>query len=149
MKIRPAMPDDVSAVLACAEKAYAPYIAAIGRKPAPMVADFETQIGAGQVHVAEDETGSFLAFIVYSPRADHMFLENVAVVSAAAGRGIGRALISHCEAEARSLGLSAIRLYTNEKMTANLSIYPKLGYTEIGRQTEDGFDRVYFEKSLL
>ncbi|OJJ12559.1 GNAT family N-acetyltransferase [Alphaproteobacteria bacterium AO1-B] len=149
MKIRPAMPDDVSAVRACAEKAYAPYIAAIGRKPAPMVADFERQIGAGQVHVAEDETGSFLGFIVYSPRADHMFLENVAVVSAAAGRGIGRALISHCEAEARSLGLSDIRLYTNEKMTANLSIYPKLGYKEAGRRTEDGFNRVYFEKTII
>ncbi|WP_422019901.1 GNAT family N-acetyltransferase [Roseibium sp.] len=149
MKIRPAVPNDVSAVRACAEEAYAPYIAAIGRKPAPMVADFETQIGAGQVHVAEDESGSFLGFIVYFPRADHMFLENVAVVSAAAGRGIGRALISHCEAEACSLGLPAIRLYTNEKMTANLSIYPRLGYTETGRRTEDGFNRVYFEKSLF
>ncbi|EEE43256.2 Sortase [Roseibium alexandrii DFL-11] len=149
MKIRPAVPDDVSAVRACADEAYAPYIAAIGRKPAPMIADFEAQIGAGQVYVAEDETGSFLGFVVYFPRADHMFLENVAVVSAAAGRGIGKALVSHCEAEARSLGLSAIRLYTNEKMTANLRIYPKLGYTETGRRTEDGFNRVYFEKSLF
>ena len=149
MKIRSAAPDDVSAVRACAEEAYAPYIAAIGRKPAPMVADFVAQIGAGQVHVAEDETSSFLGFIVYFPNADHMFLENVAVVSAAAGRGIGKALISHCEAEARSLGLSAIRLYTNEKMTANLSIYPRLGYTETGRRTEDGFNRVYFVKTII
>ncbi|MGV2973828.1 GNAT family N-acetyltransferase [Roseibium alexandrii] len=149
MKIRPAVPEDVSAVRACAEEAYAPYIVAIGRKPAPMIADFETQIGAGQVHVAEDETGSLLGFIVFFPKADHMFLENVAVVLAAAGRGIGKALISHCEAKAHSLGLSAICLYTNEKMTANLRIYPRLGYKETGRRTEDGFNRVYFKKTII
>jgi hypothetical protein len=34
-------------------------------------------------------------------------------------------------------------------MTANLSIYPRLGYTETGRRTEDGFNRVYFEKTII
>lgn len=35
-----------------------------------------------------------------------------------------------------------LHLYTNEKMTENLSIYPKLGYVEVGRRTENGFNRV-------
>jgi hypothetical protein len=38
-------------------------------------------------------------------------------------------------------------LYTNEKMTDNLSIYRKLGYVEVARRTENGFNRVYFEKN--
>ena len=42
-----------------------------------------------------------------------------------------------------------MRLYTNEKMTANLSIYLRLGYTETGRRIEDGFKRVFFEKLLV
>jgi hypothetical protein len=46
------------------------------------------------------------------------------------------------------LGLRRVHLYTNAKMTANLSIYPRLGYVEIDRRSEDGFDRVYFEKRL-
>jgi hypothetical protein len=34
-------------------------------------------------------------------------------------------------------------------MTENLKIYPKLGYTVVGRRTEAGFNRVYFEKTLV
>jgi len=148
MHIRLANPADLPAIRACAVEAYTPFITAIGRKPAPMIADFEAQIGARQVHVAEDQTGRLLGFIVFFPQAGHMFLENVAVVPAATGQGIGKALISHCEMEALALGLPCVRLYTNEKMTTNLRIYPKLGYSETGRRREDGFDRVYFEKSL-
>jgi hypothetical protein len=33
-------------------------------------------------------------------------------------------------------------------MTDNLSLYPHLGYAEVDRRTEDGFNRVYFEKDL-
>jgi GNAT superfamily N-acetyltransferase len=65
----------------------------------------------------------------------------------AAGRGVGKALIGFCENAARRL-ISTVHLYTNEMMTENLSIYPKLGYVEVGKRTEDGFNRVYFEKTL-
>ena len=89
-----------------------------------------------------------LGFIVFFPRGDHIFLENVAVAETAAGHGVGRALIGFCEAEARRLGLASVQLYTNEKMAANLSIHPHLGYAETERRTEDGFHRVYFEKRV-
>ncbi|MDK3018464.1 GNAT family N-acetyltransferase [Pseudodonghicola flavimaris] len=145
--IRPARPEDEAAIRLCARAAYRHYVAAIGREPAPMVADFATQIAAGQVHVAE--TGDALTgFIVFFPRAGQMFLENVAVDPSAAGQGIGKALIGFCEAEARRLKLPAVALYTNEKMVANLTIYPKMGYRETGRRQEDGFHRVFFEKPL-
>lgn len=77
-----------------------------------------------------------------------MFLENVAVTPAAAGHGIGKPLIRFCEDTARGQGLGRVRLYTNEKMAETLMIYPRLGYAEVGRRTEDGFNRVYFEKAL-
>jgi GNAT superfamily N-acetyltransferase len=66
----------------------------------------------------------------------------------AAGCGVGKTLIGFCENAARQRGMNAVHLYTNEKMTDNLSIYPKLGYVEVARRTESGFNRVYFEKSL-
>jgi ribosomal protein S18 acetylase RimI-like enzyme len=146
--IRKAVEADEARVRDCAEDAYQRYVAAIGRRPAPMVADFRSQIAAGQVYVATDTNGTLQGFIVFFQKDDYMFLENVAVLRAALGRGIGKSLIDFCEAEARRLGLKSVELYTNEKMTANLSMYPHLGYVEVGRHSEDGFDRVYFEKRL-
>ncbi|MEC9102228.1 MAG: GNAT family N-acetyltransferase, partial [Pseudomonadota bacterium] len=49
---------------------------------------------------------------------------------------------------ARAEGLETVKLYTNVKMQANLTLYPRLGYVETARKSEDGFDRVYFEKRL-
>ncbi|SFB03058.1 Acetyltransferase (GNAT) family protein [Rhizobium sp. NFR07] len=146
--IRQAATADEAAIRSCAERAYTRYVAAIGRKPAPMVADFAAQIAEGQVHVAAGKAGELQGFIVFFPKGEVMFLENVAVEPTAAGRGIGKSLIAFCEAEARRLGLAAVTLYTNEKMVENLSIYPKLGYVETDRRSEDGFNRVFFEKRL-
>lgn len=148
MTVRLAVPDDLPAIRHCAEQAYAMYVARIGREPAPMVADFASQIGDGLVHVAVTETDAVQGFAVFYPRDDHMHLENVAVSPEHQGQGVGRVLMTHCEQTARNQGLGAIELYTNLKMTENLALYPALGYREIGRRQEDGFDRVYFRKEL-
>ncbi|MEM1236667.1 MAG: GNAT family N-acetyltransferase [Pseudomonadota bacterium] len=148
LTIRLAEAADVPRVEACARAAYAPYVSRIGREPAPMVADFDTAVGARQVHVAGVGTEPFLGYIVFFPSGSHMALGNVAVFPEATGRGIGKALISHCEHCARQAGLRAVQLYTNAKMTENLGLYPALGYREIDRRVEDGFDRVFFEKTL-
>jgi GNAT superfamily N-acetyltransferase len=144
--IRKAVHADEASVRACAEDAYARYVGAIGRKPAPMIADFAAQISRGWVFVEDDETVGVAGYVVFFPRGDAMFLENVAVRPARQGCGLGRRLIAFCEAEAARLNLAAVELYTNEKMTGNLSLYPRLGYVETGRRTENGFNRVYFRK---
>ena len=146
--IRLAEANDEPEIRDCAEQAYARYVPMIGRKPAPMVADFVAQIAAGMVYVATDDQALFQGFIVFYAEEEHILLENVAVLPSAAGRGVGRALISFCEDAARQRGMNGVHLYTNEKMTDNLSIYPKLGYVKVAQRTKDGFKRVYFEKSL-
>jgi len=145
--IRKAEASDEPAVRSCAEQAYARYVPLIGRKPAPMLADFAAQIAAGEVYIATDDKDTFQGFIVFYAEDGHILLENVAVLPSAAGRGVGKTLIGFCEDTARQRGMN-VHLYTNEKMTDNLSIYPKLGYVEVARRTEDGFNRVYFEKAL-
>lgn len=147
--IRQASSKDEPEIRDCVERAYARYVPLIGRKPAPMVADFKAQIAAGDVYVATDDDGVFQGLIVFYPEGQHIFLENVAVLPSAAGRGIGKSLIGFCEDAARRRGFSAVHLYTNEKMTENLAIYPRLGYAEVARRTEDGFNRVFFEKPLV
>ncbi|MCU1759821.1 GNAT family N-acetyltransferase [Pseudomonas sp. 14P_8.1_Bac3] len=146
--IRQAVAADEGVVRACAEQAYTQYVEVIGRKPAPMLADFGAQIAAGQVYVATGEQDEVRGFVVFFAVGQHMLLENVAVSEAGRGKGIGKALIQFCEAEALRLGLGSVQLYTNVKMVDNLSIYPRLGYVETERRSEDGFDRVYFEKRL-
>jgi ribosomal protein S18 acetylase RimI-like enzyme len=147
--IRQATAKDEPAIRDCAQQAYARYVPLIGKKPAPLVADFRAQIAAGHVYVAADEGGELQGFIVFYPEGKGILLENVAVLPGAAGRGIGKSLIRFCEDEARRRDFDAVHLYTNEKMTENLSFYPHLGYIEVARRTEEGFNRVFFEKSFL
>lgn len=140
--------DDLSTIKHCAELAYTPYIEAIGQKPAPMIANFAKLISEKKVYINKDGEQNLNGFIVFYTSNGVMHLENIAVMPSAHGKGIGRKLMEFCEIKARTLGHHEIELYTNEKMSANLAIYPKLGYVEIGRRFEDGFHRVYFRKVL-
>jgi hypothetical protein len=42
-----------------------------------------------------------------------------------------------------------VRLVTNELMTENLEYYPRRGYAETGRGTQDGYRRVFFSKAVV
>ncbi len=149
IKIRPATLADLDSIRDCAAQAYAPYVARIGKKPAPMVADFQTSIEHGQLDVLETE-GSVAGFIVHYPQpaAGHLHIENVAVLPRYHGKGFGSRLLAHGENAAKTLGFSTVELYTNEKMTENLTYYPAKGYREIDRRSEAGFNRVFFRKEL-
>ena len=147
MTVRKATTKDLAAVRKIDQAAYEIYVARIGKKPAPMIADFESQIAAGQMDLWQEE-GKVTGFIVHYPRENHVHIENVAVDPARAGRGIGGKLIAMAEETARANGFSAVELYTNEKMNENLTLYPHLGYRETGRRREAGFARVYFRKEL-
>ena len=127
--------------------AYAVYVPRIGREPAPMGADYEALIGKGAVTVAVEED-SIVGVLVLRPQQDSLLLENVAVAPAKQGQGVGRALLAFAEEHARRLNLSKISLYTHALMTENLALYPRLGYVEVARNQEHGFDRVFFEKTL-
>ena len=148
MRIRLAEAADLASIRRVARAAYQRYIPRIGKEPAPMVADFARQIAEGSLRVAVDAEERVCGFVVFYPRGDHLHLENVAVVPELQGEGHGRRLIDFVEAEARATGRSAVELYTNEKMSENIRLYPRLGYQETDRKKEAGFDRVYYRKKL-
>ncbi len=77
-----------------------------------------------------------------------MLLDNIAVVPAAQGKGLGRRLLAFAETAARNENLPAIRLYTNQAMTENVALYTRIGYVETHRGEENGFHRVYMTKRL-
>jgi N-acetylglutamate synthase-like GNAT family acetyltransferase len=145
--IRPAASGDREAVERLVEAAYGGYVERIGKRPAPMDADYAALIDARRVTVAEWE-GRVVGILVLVPMGDHLLVENVAVAPAAQRTGLGGRLMAHAEQQARILGLAELRLYTNEKMVENLAWYPRLGYRETERRAESGFARVFFEKRL-
>jgi len=147
MHIRRAVADDVTAVRAVVEAAYAPYVPRIGREPVPMTADYESLVAADEVWIGETD-GRVVGVLVIRASEDVLELENVAVDPAEQGRGHGGALVSFAESHARESRLTAVELYTNEAMVENLALYPKLGFVETERRVEDGFRRVYFRKTL-
>lgn len=147
VKIRPATGTDLAAIQGIVEAAYAHYVPRIGKRPAPMLADYGAHIRAGEVDVAEvDER--VLGAVSYWQKADHMYLDMVAVDPSARGLGLGRRLVGHVECAAREAGLPEVRLYTNARMTENLALYPHLGYTETHRAHHEGYDRVFFVKTV-
>jgi GNAT superfamily N-acetyltransferase len=127
--------------------AYEPYVDRIGRPPAPMTADYGRIAASGQAWVAE-QGGCVVGVLVLEPFDTHLLLDNVAVAPSAQGLGVGGRLLRLAEEQAREHGLHELRLYTNEAMTENLAYYPRRGYRETHRATQDGFRRVFFTKVL-
>ena len=147
MEIHRARPEDAPFVSKIATDAYRPYVRRIGRRPAPMVADFAALIDVAEVWVAVD-FAEILGYIVMRPLQDEIHIENVAVSPPRHGGGVGKALLNFAEAEAQRIGVARLTLYTNALMRENLALYPRLGWAEVACRTELGFDRVYFEKPV-
>jgi ribosomal protein S18 acetylase RimI-like enzyme len=145
--IRKASHTDLDQVEACAVAAYTRYIERIGKAPAPMVADFAASIENEALYVIEDSK-KICGFVVFYARDNYIHLENVALDPRFQGRGLGMRLIEFVEQRARADGYARVELYTNAKMTENLGLYPRHGYQQFDRRIENGFDRIYFEKTL-
>lgn len=127
--------------------AYVRYIPRIGREPGPMLDDYAALIDAKRVHVLERQE-RIQGILVLIPESDAMLLDNVAVAPRAQGSGVGRQLLTFAESAAAQAGYRSIRLYTNEAMTENITLYAKIGYVETHRTTEKGLRRVYMIKPL-
>jgi ribosomal protein S18 acetylase RimI-like enzyme len=144
-EIRPAVAADVAAVRAVTDAAYRPYLARIGVVPQPMEADHAADVAAGRVFVTGEPV---IGLVVLEERADHLFLDSIAVHPDAHGRGVGRRLLEFVEARARALRLPEIRLYTNAMMWENQKIYPRFGYEAVERRVDGPYDRIHYRKRL-
>ncbi|KAL5340499.1 acyl-CoA N-acyltransferase [Aspergillus crustosus] len=144
-------------------EAYTKYIPRIGKLPAPMLADYNALL-ANPIHeifvllsphssaspdsdTATESTvvGSILLNISDSAA---LRINNLVVDPSAQGKGYGRLLMRFAEERARDTGRGALELYTNVKMVENLEFYAKLGFLEVGRREEDGYERVFFKKDI-
>ena len=145
--IRQASSSDALSVERIVRAAYAKYVARIGKPPGPMNDDYAARIAQQAVWLLI-ASGEIAGILVLLEEDDHLLLDNVAVDPRHQGKGIGRALIGFAEQEARRRAHTEIRLYTHQAMHENIAMYPQLGYEEIGRGEQAGFQRVFFRKIL-
>ena len=150
--LRRAAPADADAIRALVTSAYAKWIPLIGRKPKPMLADYDAAVRDHVVWLLESwlpkETGDLIALLELVPQGDHLLIENIAVSPDYQRRKLGSELMAFAETQARELGLPEMRLYTNERFTGNIALYTRLGYTETHRQPLEGSDVVFMTKHL-
>jgi len=71
LTIRLAGSSDVANIQLCAELAYEPYISRMQQKPAPMLADFKTQVAQGIVSVAMLKN-DLAGYVVCYPQQHHL-----------------------------------------------------------------------------
>jgi len=64
----------------------------------------------------------------YGRQPDHLYIGRIPVLPAYRGRGIGGALVTFLEGQARILGFSEVRLETRTILRRNLALYERLGY---------------------
>ncbi|WP_181166273.1 GNAT family N-acetyltransferase [Mesorhizobium sp. B2-4-18] len=131
--VRLAGPENLAAIIALTQAAYAPYNAILDAPPIPVTEDYAPRIAQGQVWLLE--SGDELAGVITLERhEDHAMIFSVAVSPAFQGKGFGIALLKHADEQARQWGLPEIRLYTNAKMERNIALYLAYGYRETGRR---------------
>ena len=135
-ELRQAVPADAAAIRDLTRAAYAKWVPLIGREPKPMTADYDAAVARHRIDLLHID-GILAALIETIPEAGHLLVENVAVLPAFQGRGLGRRLMAHAETLARSQGLSEIRLYTNQRFAENIALYRRLGYA-VDREEDVG-----------
>jgi ribosomal protein S18 acetylase RimI-like enzyme len=146
--IRPATPADASAIAALVDRAYERYIPRMGRKPRPMLADYDSLVADGVVTVFE-AGGRVCGALVAWVDGDSFYVDTLAVDPELHRTGIGRALLDAADELGRLAGCRRLALYTNAAMTENLEYYPRRGFTELDRHVDEGYTRVFFERALL
>ncbi|KAF5003321.1 hypothetical protein FDECE_10120 [Fusarium decemcellulare] len=141
--------EDVPAIKSIVNSAYTKYIERIGKPPAPMLADYDELLQSHDVFVLRElDSDVVVGSIMLSQAPDSIKINNLVVDVTAQGRGYGGVLMRYAEDFAKAKGRPALTLFTNVKMYENLSLYPKMGFDETERRTEDGYERVYFRKDL-
>ncbi|MGR3375596.1 GNAT family N-acetyltransferase [Salipiger abyssi] len=145
--IAPAAPEELEAIRALVDAAYRPYVPRMGLLPGPMRDDYAAHLAAERLLVLR-AAGQVAGLLVLIDAPGHLLLDNVAVAGEAQGRGYGRLLMDHAEAEALRRGYDRICLYTHVTMVENIAIYARRGYEETHRAEVNGLHRVYMEKRL-
>ena len=127
--------------------AYLKWVTVIGREPTPMTVDHAKRVREHLVELLHVD-GRLAALAELVPEPEHLLVDNLAVLPADQGRGYGSLLLARTEAVAISMGLPALRLYTNPLFAGNVRFYQGHGYQVDREEPFKGGTTVYMSKRL-
>lgn len=133
--VRPARRDELPALPAIERAAGTRFDAVPELAGIPELASSPEELqeahAAGLVWVAEAGDGVLIGFAHAYEVDGALHLEEIDVLPAWGGRGVGRALIAAVTAEARRRGLAAVTLTTFRDVAWNAPFYARLGFTVV------------------
>ncbi|MFP2911880.1 GNAT family N-acetyltransferase [Pyxidicoccus sp. 3LFB2] len=153
MMIREAVPEDAPLLALLLREAFEEYR---GRLDPPSSAHGKTaevvlrELRDGGAFLAESSSGPE-GCVFFHPKADHLYLDRLAVLPPYRGRGVARALVEAVEARARALGPLPVRLNVRLALQDHQAWYARLGYAFFAHGTHAGYASPTFavlQKSL-
>ena len=76
-------------------------------------------------------------------------LKRMWVADTVRGLGIGRRVLEALETQARELGMTTVRLETNQTLQEAIGLYRSAGFREVARFSADPYAHHWFEKRLI
>jgi ribosomal protein S18 acetylase RimI-like enzyme len=135
--LRPARPDEIETVRALERASAQRFVglmdalAADEPSPAPVLA--ARIAGGGLVVAVEDQ--AIAGFVMFRPVEDRLYVEQIDVLPAFAGRRIGAALLDAVTERARTAGLAGLSLSTFREIPWNAPYYRRLGFVDVAALT--------------
>jgi len=135
--IRRAAPGDYAAVADSTEEAYEEFFDGPDDYYRAHVRNTERRDREAELWVAVDDDGTLLGSVTSCPPGSPWRelsddsegeFRMLSVTPAARGRGVGEALVQHCEERARAAGATRMCLSTLDEMTLAQRLYARLGY---------------------
>jgi predicted N-acetyltransferase YhbS len=144
--LREAREADIPAVADVIRRAFAEYA---GRLDPPSSAHGKS---AERVRAELSDGGALVATqgqeiigcVLYHRRADHLYLDRLAVLPEHRGQGLGRRLVAAVEQRAIELGLPRVRLSVRLALSENQALYERLGYHVQSYGTHPGYSEPTF-----
>jgi ribosomal protein S18 acetylase RimI-like enzyme len=132
VSFRLAKPTDASLVSDLSRSAYVPaYLSVVGEAPKPATENYLSRILDQNVWIATFNDAP-VGVLVLERSPLFLMIYSIAVDPNHQGRGLGVALLQYAEMLGAELKVPELRLYTNSRMTKNLHLYRKVGFTEVG-----------------
>lgn len=146
--IAPVSASRASEVWSVVDAAFARYAPRMDGPPAPLLADYTKLCDRGGV-VALRVGRRIAAVLVSDVVGDTLQIETMAVHPAFEGQGHGTTMLEWAIDEVLPHGVTAVTLYTNVVMHEARAFWEANGFSMTGHRVEDGYDRLYFRRSLL
>ncbi|WP_375744588.1 GNAT family N-acetyltransferase [Corallococcus interemptor] len=152
-RIRGAEPTDAERITQVLRDAFEEYR---GRLDPPSSAHDKTEtvvrreLSDGGAFVAEAD-GILFGCVFFHPKADHLYLDRLAVLPEHRGQGVSLRLMAAVESRARELGQTRVRLSVRLALTSHHAWYARQGYVFHAHGTHAGYASPTFlvlEKTL-